>query len=295
MLAQNAAQPDQALITNLVIANRVLASDDLGVLRVYGHISARSQRNANRFYIARNVAPALVTSRDIIETDLDGNAIGATRPDQNEERFIDAAVYKARPEVMAVVHMHSPELIAFSVSSTPLPSGGAAASVYDIRKFNNGRIGEITTIELGHTLAQALGRSNAILLMGHGAVTVATSAPAAISGANGLRRSALLQTQMIAMGGKINPNPREVPGGRAQAPAQPATTPSPASGQRGGLDTRNNAGDRAWDHWRRVGARMVQATSINAPAQSSDPVQQIKQDLVIARSVGKIRGASLHH
>lgn len=62
MLAQNAAQPDQALITNPVIANRVLASDDLGVLRVYGHISARSQRNANRFYIARNVALSLVTS-----------------------------------------------------------------------------------------------------------------------------------------------------------------------------------------------------------------------------------------
>jgi ribulose-5-phosphate 4-epimerase/fuculose-1-phosphate aldolase len=278
-------QTDQALINDLVIANRILASDDLAVLRVYGHISARSRRNAGHFYIARNVAPAFVSVRDIIENDLDGKAVSGNRTDQYEERFIDAAIYRARPDAMAVVHIHSPELIAFSVSSTPLQGGGGggATPVYDIRKFNNGRIGEITTPELGRTLAEALGRGNAILLLGHGAVTVSSSVPSAISSANSLKRGAQLQMQMIAMGGKINPNPREFPEGRVRASAQPPTpVPAPSSG---GLDTRNNAGDRAWDHWKRVGAQLVQSTSIANQPQPSDPIQAIKQDLAIASRI----------
>jgi ribulose-5-phosphate 4-epimerase/fuculose-1-phosphate aldolase len=223
--------------------------------------------------------------RDIIENDLDGRAISGNRPDQYEERFIDAAIYKARPDVMTIVHTHSPELISFSVSSTPLPSGGGAVPVFDVRTFNNGRIAEITTPELGRSLAEALGRGNAILLLGHGAVTGSTAVPAAISGANSLRRGALLQMQMVAMGGKINPNPREFPEGRVRAPA-PAATPAPAPSQASGaLDTRNNAGDPAWDHWRRAGARLVQSTSITNTPAIPDRVQAIKRDLAIASRI----------
>jgi HCOMODA/2-hydroxy-3-carboxy-muconic semialdehyde decarboxylase len=292
LFAQTSGANEQALINDLVIANRILASDDLGVLRVYGHISARSARNPNRFYVARNVPPAFVTVRDIIENDLDGKAASGNRSDQYEERFIDAAIYRARPDVMAIVHQHSPELIAFSVSSVPLAGGGGGGStpVFDVRKFNNGRLAEITTPELGASLAQALGRANAILLMGHGAVTVSTAVPAAISGANSLKRGAQLQMQMIAMGGKINPNPREFPEGRVRAPVQPAqpatpARPAPATAASSGLDTRNNAGDRAWDHWRRAGARMIQSTSISNTPPISDPVQAIKRDLAIASRI----------
>lgn len=213
--AQRPGPAEQALINDLVIANRILSSDELSVLRVYGHVSARSRRNPDRFYIARNVLPAFVTARDIIENDLDAKAVSGNRTDQYEE---------------------------------------------------------------------ALGRSNAILLTGHGAVVVSASVPAAVSAANSLKRGAQLQMQMIAMGGKINPNPREYPEGRVRASAQPVA-PAAARGGGGGLDTRNNAGDRAWDHWRRVGARMVQTASIATPAQPSDPVEAVKRDLAIASRI----------
>src|SRR5262249_39830846 len=81
---------------------------------------------------------------------------------------------------------------------------------------------------------------------------------------------------------KINPNPREYPEGRVRASAQPA---APAEARGGGLDTRNNAGDRAWDHWKRVGARMIQTTSIATTASPSDPVEAIKRDLAIASRI----------
>src|SRR5262245_4860700 len=283
LVAQTPRSTEQNLIDDLAIANRILSSDELGVLRVYGHVSARSQRNRERFYIARSIAPAFVTPGDVIENDLEGKAVAGTRADQNEERFIDAAIYKTRPDVMAVVHTHSPDLIAFSVSSVGLPSGGGTAPVYDIRKFNKGRPGEITTPELGRTLAEALGRGTGILLHGHGAVVVSTSVPAAISAANSLRRAALLQTQMTAMGGAINPNPREYPEGRVR-PAGPATTPANASSG-GALDTRNNAGDRAWDHWKRIGSRMIQTSGIKNSSRPADALEALKLDLAIASRV----------
>src|SRR5437016_4623617 len=58
---------EQALVEELVLANRILASKELGVLDSYGHISVRSKANPNHYYIARWVAPALVTLNDIIE------------------------------------------------------------------------------------------------------------------------------------------------------------------------------------------------------------------------------------
>jgi HCOMODA/2-hydroxy-3-carboxy-muconic semialdehyde decarboxylase len=266
-----------------VAANRILSSDDMDVLRVFGHVSARSRRNASRFYIARNVPPAFVTARDVIENDLEGGAVGSARSDQYEERFIDAAIYKARPDVMAIVHTHVPELIAFSVSSVPLPVGGGRTPVYDVRTFNNNRLGEITTPELGRTLAEALGRSNAILLLGHGAVIVGTSVRGAVSAANGLTRGAKLQMQMIAMRGTITPNPRGV-AQKAGAAAAPPPAP-PRAGDEDVLDTVNNGVDRAWDHWRRVGTRMAETSVAEPERRPADPLEALKRDLVIASRI----------
>jgi hypothetical protein len=93
-VVQTPAHPEQGLIDDLVIANRVLASDELGVLGVYGHVSARSGRDPNRYFISRNVAPAFVTAADVIENDLDGKAVEGDRSDQYEERFIDGGIYQ---------------------------------------------------------------------------------------------------------------------------------------------------------------------------------------------------------
>src|SRR5438552_13860127 len=101
-VAQTAApsRAEQGLIDDLVLANRMLASQELGFLDAYGHVSVRSRNNPNHFFISRYVSPGLVTADDIIEDDLDSKPVGGdpARSDQYQERFLHGEVYKARPD-----------------------------------------------------------------------------------------------------------------------------------------------------------------------------------------------------
>ena len=69
-----------ALIQDLVIANRILAREE--VVDAYGHVSVRHPDNPNRFLIARSLAPELVGAKDIVDLDLDG------QPVQDEQRSL---------------------------------------------------------------------------------------------------------------------------------------------------------------------------------------------------------------
>ncbi len=64
---------DPGVIEDIVVGSRVLA--DFGVLDGFGHVSARDPNNPSRFLMSRSLAPALVTADDIMEFNLDGNAI----------------------------------------------------------------------------------------------------------------------------------------------------------------------------------------------------------------------------
>jgi len=109
--AQPAPRPavDAALLDDLAAASRILA--DLGVLDGFGHVTLRHPNDPNRFLMSRSLAPALVTPDDIMEFDLDGNAIDARGRAVFLERFIHGEIYRARPDVNAVVHSHSPGVI----------------------------------------------------------------------------------------------------------------------------------------------------------------------------------------
>lgn len=130
------AHPD--LVADLVTANHILVRE--GVLDAFGHISVRHDQQADRFLIARSMAPALVTAHDILSCDLDGTVHDPQGRRSYLERFIHSAIYQARPDVMAVVHSHSPSAIPFGVTGARLRpichmSGflGAQTPVFDIR------------------------------------------------------------------------------------------------------------------------------------------------------------------
>src|SRR5438093_9277125 len=112
-VSQAPAAPDrQALIEELVLANRILANE--GVLDGYGHVSIRSPTNLSQYFLARSKAPALVTAADITEYDLDSRPVASTPGAGYIERFIHGEIYRARPAVMAIVHCHCPEVIPFA-------------------------------------------------------------------------------------------------------------------------------------------------------------------------------------
>jgi HCOMODA/2-hydroxy-3-carboxy-muconic semialdehyde decarboxylase len=200
---------DAGVLEDIVIGSRILA--DFGVLDGFGHVSARHPTNPNRFLMSRSLAPALVTANDIMEFDLDGNAVDARGRTLFLERFIHSEIYKARPDVMAVVHTHSPGVIPFSVTHVPLqamyhsPSFLAAGvPVWDIRKDFGETNMLVSDPALGKSLARTLGDKAVVLMRGHGDVAVAPSVKMAIFRAYYTDVDAKLQSQAIALGGEVN-------------------------------------------------------------------------------------------
>jgi ribulose-5-phosphate 4-epimerase/fuculose-1-phosphate aldolase len=200
---------DPALLEDIVIGSRVLA--DFGVLDGFGHVSARHPTNPNHFLMARSLAPALVTADDIMEFDLDGNAIDARGRSVFLERFIHSEIYKARPDVMSVVHTHSAGVIPFSVTKVPLramfhnPSFLAVGvPVWDIRKDFGETSMLVSDAALGKSLAQTLGDKPVVLMRGHGDVTVGPTVKMAVFRAYYTDVNAKLQAQAMALGGEVN-------------------------------------------------------------------------------------------
>src|SRR5206468_1712865 len=96
-------------LEDLVAAYRILAEH--GVIDAYGHVSLRSPRDPTRYYLARSIAPEKVQEEDLLEYDLDSRPLDAQGRESVRERFIHGEIYRSRPEVMAVVHNHSPSVV----------------------------------------------------------------------------------------------------------------------------------------------------------------------------------------
>jgi HCOMODA/2-hydroxy-3-carboxy-muconic semialdehyde decarboxylase len=201
-----AASGDDAQIEQLVLVNRMLASREMAVLGAYGHASVRSAANPDRYFIARAVSPGLVTTADVYESDLDGNPVSGGTSGLLDDRFLHGEIYKARPDVMAVVYTKAPSVVAFSVSSVPLPTNPLTPNprpvpVFDIRTARGGEHGIINTPALGSAMAAALGKNTTLLLFGNGAVIASGSAGNAVNAALDLRTGADNRMFEIAVGG----------------------------------------------------------------------------------------------
>ncbi len=165
---------DPTVLQDLVDANHILF--DQGVVDAFGHISVRHPRRPDRFLLARNMAPGIVQADDIMEFELDGTPVGDERRPYLE-RFIHGEILRARPDVMSVVHSHSPSVVPFSI----VPSVrfrpvchmcgflGRGAGHFEIRAC----AGDATDLlirsaALGAALAESLGADDAVLMRGHG-------------------------------------------------------------------------------------------------------------------------------
>ncbi|MEP6943943.1 MAG: class II aldolase/adducin family protein [Betaproteobacteria bacterium] len=197
--------PDPALIEKVALANRILY--DQGVVDGFGHVSARHDKSPAHFLLARNMAPALVRRDDILTFDLDGRAIDADGKRVYLERFIHSEMYRARPDVHAVVHSHSPSVIPFGVTNQPLRpvfhmSGflGEGTSLFDIRDTAGDTDMLISSGALGAALAASLGAGSTVLMRGHGSTVVGESVELAVYRAIYAEVNAKLQMQSMALG-----------------------------------------------------------------------------------------------
>jgi len=209
--ASSAGPADPLLIEDLVAANRILAQE--GVLDGWGHVSVRHDRDPNRFLLSRSLAPELVTAADILEFDLDSVPVEVMERDLYTERFIHGEIYRARPDVKAIVHTHAPPVIPFGVIRVPLqPMYHRAAfialgiPVFEIRDAAGITDMLIRDPALGRALAKSIADRPAVLMRGHGATVVAPSIPRVVGRSIFLALNAQLQAQamIMAQGGPIN-------------------------------------------------------------------------------------------
>jgi len=159
--------PDPAVKDTLVDAIRMLERAEL--IDHSGHCSARCDETS--FYINSGASVrSSLTTEDIVAVDLQGNLVeGRARPPL--EFHIHSEIYRARPDVSAVMHTHprwSTILTTAGVKYKPVYAQGVLLG--DIPLMDSPL--SINTKAMGETLAATLGGATAVLLKAHGAVVV---------------------------------------------------------------------------------------------------------------------------
>jgi ribulose-5-phosphate 4-epimerase/fuculose-1-phosphate aldolase len=193
---------------DVVAGSRVLAM--YGVLDAFGHVSARSDKNPERFIISRSLAPALVTGKDLMELDVNSEPLPGDKRKAFLERYIHGEIYRARPEVKAIVHSHAPSVIPFGIAKTKLRpvfhmagflwSGAPVFEIRDTRRDNDLLIRDLP---LGRALAKTLGACTCVLMRGHGMTVVGESVAEAVFRSIYAESNAKLQLQAMGLEGPI--------------------------------------------------------------------------------------------
>ena len=229
------------LLEDLALAGRILAAE--GVIDSFGDVTQRHPDHPDRFLMSRVRAAELVEPADILEFALDGTPLQPTSARVFVERVIHSAVYRLRPDVMAVCHHHAPAMLPFCVTDAPLvpvfhlgatmggPPGGAVP-LWDAQAAFGDTNLLVATEAQGLSMAQALGPHWTVLLRGHG-VTVA-----------GHSLQELVFRCIYGMR-----NAETLLSARALGPVR-ALTPGEATAAEA-FNLQPFATDRAWEQWRR--------------------------------------------
>jgi L-fuculose-phosphate aldolase len=191
-------------------ANRVLANLGLatGVTAALGHASMRVPSEPNHFFVKGREyefdALAIMEPDDMVMCDTEGFLI-AGRPGltQCSEVKIHACIYKTHPQVQAVVHVHPRYTILMSVltgSLKPMRQEGAQLLRHPLPIYPH--VKTVQSDAEGMEVANLLGKSRAMLLRGHGAVTTGNTLSGAVMGMAQLEEQAQMNYLAYCAQGK---------------------------------------------------------------------------------------------
>ena len=195
---------------DLAAASRILAAR--GVVDAFGHISQRHPDAPDRYFMSRSKAPALVVPDDLIEYSLDSEPCDANGRGSFLERFIHGEVYKVRPDVMSVVHSHSPSVIPFGLTDTDMRAMFHNAAflaepvpVFDIAEKFGATDMLVSDPEKGVEFAKCVGGSCVTLMRAHGSIACGPNLQTAVFRAVYTEVNARIQhwTEALAHGGRI--------------------------------------------------------------------------------------------
>jgi len=181
--SSSATDSDEDRIQDVITASHILTNE--GILDSFGHVSARSDKNRNHFFMPRAMPPALVSRADMVEVDLDCKPVTPDAPRLNGERYIHCEVYKARADVQSVIHTHDLAVLPFGLAGISLKPVLAQAGflppetpLFEVRDVNHNQQNRgmlVLNADLGHALAGRLGSNPVVLMRGHGDTVVGSS------------------------------------------------------------------------------------------------------------------------
>src|SRR5580704_8950691 len=251
----------------LIVATRILANEK--ILDAFGHVSVRNPNDPSRYFIPRHRAPELAEISDLVELNLESEPVKPTDFRLYSERVIHGEIYKARPDVHAVVHHHAHTVLPFAISGREIVPVFHLAAVIGKVPFWDQRdeFGDTNMLvikpEEGASLARALGSNWMVLMRRHGATVAGTSLRELTFRTVFGCENAALQSAAIAHGHVDSLSPGEIELSAAHSVRPPST-------------------NRAWDYWVRhvekAGLMPAQATprkSATSPKRSA-PSKRIK-------------------
>ena len=197
------------LCYQLALANRIVAYE--GVLDGFGHISVRHPEKPDHYLLSRSRSPELVEPGDILELDAESDVVTPGDILPYGECVIHGEIFRARPDVTAIVHHHSPALLPFCLTDlklVPINSLGATMGAVVPSWDGHDEFGDtpmvLTTNAEGASLARALGPHSMVLMRRHGVTVVGSSLKEVVFRSIMTHRNAELQLR-AHMVGKVTP------------------------------------------------------------------------------------------
>jgi len=185
----------------LIDAGRILDEAGQGDL-TRGHVSIRVPGDPTHFYMKpHSFGFEEITPENIVLCNLEGEKIsGGGR--KHSEVYIHSEIFKARPDVMSVIHAHPTYAVAWSATGRPLqPISQPGIAFADGVPYFTDTVDLIRSTDMGAGVARALGKHKAVLMRNHGVAVVGATVEEATVLTIWLDNAAQIQLLAAAAGG----------------------------------------------------------------------------------------------
>jgi len=150
-----------------------------------------------------------MTEDDVVIVDMEGNRPRGNGTPSSEGKM-HYEIYKARPDVNAIIHAHPPFAVGFALAHRDLPD--------DILPEATILLGYVpclpyvtpSTIELAREVAQGLAHRNVVLMANHGAITVGADLEEAYNRMELLEQTCMSVVYATMLGGVHHIPPAEM-------------------------------------------------------------------------------------
>lgn len=178
---------------SIIQAGKDMISNDWTV-GTWGNISVRSNDGENVIITPSGVDYNVITTEMMSVADMNGNLISGKKP--SIELELHTKIYLNRPDVNAIVHVHSPYTCAFACTRTNIPPVFDEMAQIIGGEVKTAKYAIPGTSELADNCVDALGDKMATLLANHGGVAVGKTLEEALKVTEVLEKS--LQSYAIA-------------------------------------------------------------------------------------------------